>query len=295
MPLRDFLLSIIQLADKSVINHLLSEDLSAVSLINQGMTNRNFLINTNNRRYVVRVPGNGTNTFINREHEWENYQLMSGLEISVEEIYYNKDTSLRITPYIEDTFNASPIDKNKITVISRLLKKVHRAAVVLPGNFRWVEKLHSYEATAQANRIILPSSYYQLKENVMPLASFIYETREPLCPCHNDPVPENFIGDPTGTCYLIDWEYGGMNVPSWDLAAVVLEYNLTPEQTLQLLSTYYQDASIPSDAMERVIICGIYQDLLWYLWAMIMSVHGKDYCEYGNERLKRAQVNAGRI
>ncbi|SFW89440.1 protein kinase family protein [Chitinophaga sancti] len=128
MPLRNFLLSIIQLADKSVISNLLSEDLSAVSLINQGMTNRNSLVRTNNHRYVVRVPGNGTDTFINRQHEWENYQLMSGLEISVGEIYYNKETSLRITPSIEDTFHASPTEKNKIAVISRLLKKfiVHR-------------------------------------------------------------------------------------------------------------------------------------------------------------------------
>ena len=81
-------------------------------------------------------------------------------------------------------------------------------------------------------------------------------------PCHNNVAPENFKLDKDGRAYLIDWEYFGMNDPSWDVAAYILESRLTEESVRYLLVDYY--GGIPTAEEElKIKMCMIEQDLSW--------------------------------
>jgi len=61
----------------------------------------------------------------------------------------------------------------------------------------------------------------------------------PLCFCHNDPTPGNFIASPAGELHFIDWEYAGLCHPGFDLAGLVLGAELTAEQVDLLLTAYW--------------------------------------------------------
>jgi thiamine kinase-like enzyme len=63
-------------------------------------------------------------------------------------------------------------------------------------------------------------------------------TIPPLCFCHNDPTPANFIASPEGQLQLIDWEYAGLGHPGFDLAGLVVGANLNMEQVGVLLTAY---------------------------------------------------------
>ena len=48
----------------------------------------------------------------------------------------------------------------------------------------------------------------------------------PSAPCHCDPLSENFIDDGT-RAWIVDFEYGGMNDPMWDLGDLIIEASLS--------------------------------------------------------------------
>lgn len=61
---------------------------------------------------------------------------------------------------------------------------------------------------------------------------------EPLCFCHNDPTPGNFIAAPDGGLHLIDWEYAGRCHPGFDLGGLAAGADLTEELVVVLLTAY---------------------------------------------------------
>jgi len=109
-------------------------------------------------------------------------------------------------------------------------------------------------------------------------------------PCHNDTVPENFIVAPNGISRLIDWEYAGMNDPSWDVAAYILESRLSEEAIQYLLLEYY--GKLPSPQERLKIKCYMMaQDLLWTVWALVRHYSGDDFLDYCCIRYERFRKN----
>ena len=99
-------------------------------------------------------------------------------------------------------------------------------------------------------------------------------------------MPENFIESPQGRLYLIDWEYSSMNDPMWDLAALFLESEFTPQEEEAFLSHYESDQTPVS--REKIAIYKILQDTIWSLWTVYKEEQGADFGDYGVNRYQRA-------
>ena len=56
--------------------------------------------------------------------------------------------------------------------------------------------------------------------------------------CHNDLLCENFIVDADGKMWIIDWEYGGMTDPYFDLGDFVMEHPFSREEERLIIETY---------------------------------------------------------
>ena len=111
-----------------------------------------------------------------------------------------------------------------------------------------------------------------------------------LKPCHNDTLASNFIKSGEGKIFLIDWEYGGMNDPMWDIAAYCLENELSEEEEELFLKVYFQ-GDVEEKYKIRVLINKIYQDFLWSIWTNIKEANGDDFGSYGIDRYTRAKMN----
>lgn len=48
-------------------------DIANIQVIKSGMTNRSFLFSVNDEKYMMRIPGEGTSTLVNRANECDNY------------------------------------------------------------------------------------------------------------------------------------------------------------------------------------------------------------------------------
>lgn len=112
----------------------------------------------------------------------------------------------------------------------------------------------------------------------------------PLCPCHNDLVPENLVKSGDDKIYLIDWEYAGMNDPVWDLAAHSLESSFSSKDDELFLSLYFTEG-ITDEIRTRFMMHKIFQDFIWSLWTVYREAEGDDFGDYGINRHNRAIKN----
>ena len=108
--------------------------------------------------------------------------------------------------------------------------------------------------------------------------------------CQNDLLSENFIIDADGKMWIIDWEYGGMTDPYFDLGDLVMEHPYSREEERLIIETYF--GQMDERLFGRMMLYKIVSGVWWDVWAMIQHTVSKidfDYMEWAMERVGRAE------
>ena len=79
------------------------DEISDITKLTAGMTNRSYIFRYNNERYIVRIPGVGTDTIINRKEEAAVYNAVNGKGICEDIIYINPEDGYKISKFLENT------------------------------------------------------------------------------------------------------------------------------------------------------------------------------------------------
>lgn len=257
-----------------------------------GLTNYNYIMDIGGTEYVVRQPGGMTNEMIDRKIEKINTAIACELGLNSECFCFDEISGIKISIYIPNSKNiaqADPCKPSNLKAVSDLMKRIHESPKHFPNIFDWKGELAKYETIVKELNGDFFFDYAELKNRLIDFMEKNIGAAISL-PCHNDTVPENFIVDETGKSWLVDWEYSGMNDPSWDVAAYVLESRLTEEAIDFLFREYY--GQLP-DGEEILKLKGFMmaQDLLWTVWALIRHYNGEDFLDYCNIRYERFRRN----
>ncbi|MBS8265747.1 winged helix-turn-helix transcriptional regulator [Mesobacillus boroniphilus] len=259
-----------------------------------GMTNKNYKVTIGDKEYVLRVPGNGTEKMISRSEEKVNSSLASELGIDTELLYFNDETGIKVSELIPnaETLNSKTAKREDyMTLTAGILNKLHHSGIKMANTFNVFEKIEEYELLLKEVNGSTYSGYEEVKSQVMKLKQQFDAMVFDFVPCHNDTVPENFVKSGEEGIYLIDWEYGGMNDPMWDIAAHSLECNFSSEEEELFLTIYLDQELIPGEIKKRILMNKIYQDLLWSVWTNIKEAKGDDFGNYGIDRFNRVKEN----
>ena len=271
---------------KAKIASLLSAD-EEIQIVEQlgGMTNQNYLVKTTSNQYIVKFFGKGTDKLIDRQNEKYNLELLKDLKLDVENYLFDIEAGIKVNQYIEnaETLNFNTI-KTKFEKIAPILQTIHASGKELKGEFAPFEEIKKYESLIQGE--ISYPNYEDVRKSVLSLKNELEKIGIEKKSCHIDLVPENFIEGPDGHLYLIDWEYSSMNDPMWDLAALFLESEFTPEEETDFLA-YYEGDKTPV-SREKIRIYKILQDIIWSLWTIYKEENGADFGDYGITRYNRA-------
>ena len=271
---------------KEKIASLLSgdEEIQSVEQLG-GMTNQNYLVKTTNNQYIVKFFGKGTDKLIDRKNEKFNIELLKDLKLDVENYLFDIEAGIKVNQYIEnaETLNLNTI-KTKFEKIAPILQTIHASGKELKGEFASFDEIKKYESLIQGE--IYYPNYEAVRKSVFSLKNELEKIGVDKKSCHIDLVPENFIEGPDGHLYLIDWEYSSMNDPMWDLAALFLESEFTPEEEADFLA-YYEGDKTPV-SREKIRIYKILQDIIWSLWTIYKEENGSDFGDYGISRYNRA-------
>ena len=250
-----------------------------------GMTNQNYLVQTSSNRYIVKFFGKGTEKLIDRQNEKFNLELLKDLKLDVENYLFDIEAGIKVNQYIEnaETLDSATI-KTKFEKIAPILQTIHASGKELKGEFAPFDEIKKYESLIQGE--IYYPNYEAVRKSVFSLKEELEKIGVDKKSCHIDLVPENFIEGPDGHLYLIDWEYSSMNDPMWDLAALFLESEFTPEEEADFLA-YYESEKTPV-SREKIRIYKILQDIIWSLWTIYKEENGADFGDYGITRYNRA-------
>ena len=271
---------------KEKIASLLSgdEEIQSVEQLG-GMTNQNYLVKSTSNQYIVKFFGKGTDKLIDRQNEKFNLELLKDLKLDVENYLFDIEAGIKVNQYIEnaETLDSTTI-KSKFEKIAPILQTIHASGKELRGEFAPFEEIKKYESLIQGE--ISYPNYDAVRKSVFSLKEELEQIGIEKKSCHIDLVPENFIESPDGHLYLIDWEYSSMNDPMWDLAALFLESEFTPEEEEDFLA-YYESEKTPV-SREKIRIYKILQDIIWSLWTIYKEENGADFGDYGISRYNRA-------
>lgn len=252
-----------------------------------GLTNKNFKIDINDKSYILRIPGACTDVMIDRVSEEMNNKIASDLGINANCIYFDNKTGIKITEFIENARTLNHITcktEENLLFVANVLKKIHNSEIKFKNKFDFFYELEKYEKLVTDKKLFNFYKDYDKEKNLFlaEFKNFICENPLDYKSCHNDCVCENFVSNGS-RLYLIDWEYSGLNDPSWDFASYILENSLSKEEYEKLLGYYYGN-KIP---YEKIEMFKHFQDLLWSVWSIAKCCNGEDYLEYGIDRYNR--------
>lgn len=257
-----------------------------------GLTNHTYCVAFQTKRYVFRLPGEGTEKMINRHNERISTELACGLGIDAPLIMFDDQTGIKIAEYIEESETMSPEtlqDPDTIKDVAAVLRKLHLSGIDTKVPFDVFGMAEEYEQLIRSYKVSLFEDYGDIRGKV-----FLIRQRmkggSTLVPCHNDPLCENWIKTEK-RMYLIDWEYAGMNEGMWDVADVAIEAHLN-EKASDLLLDAYLGHKADKDEKMNFTANEIYLDFLWSLWGKTrVPFDGGTMEEYALERFVRLKKN----
>lgn len=262
-----------------------------ISILKKGMTNRSFLFSCEEKKYIMRIPGEGTDRLINRSQEYHVYQTLNGKKICDPVIYMNPVNGYKITEFISGARCCNPCCSEDVKKCMGKLRTLHEMRLKTEHRFDLFEKIDLYESFWNGEQSVY-RDYVETKKNILSLKSYIDNLQPEECLTHIDAVPDNFLlvkeTDGTEQIFLIDWEYAGMQDPHVDLAMFSIYSFYDREHIDQLIDVYFQGAcehSIRIKIYCYVAICG----LLWSNWCEYKRNLGVEFGEYSLRQYRYAK------
>ena len=259
-----------------------------IEILKKGMTNRSFLFNCKGKRYIMRIPGEGTGQLIDRE---EDYRAIAGEKVCDDIVYMNPRNGYKITEYLETARVCNPTDLKDVRACMRTLRRFHEKKLKVKHEFDVFGQIEFYEQLWNGTSSIY-KDYVETKENVFLLKSYIDKHVEERVLTHIDAVPDNFLfvktADGSEVVRLIDWEYAGMQDPHVDIAMFCIYSFYDKQEVDQLISIYFEDKC--PDEIRVKIYCYIAAcGLLWSNWCEYKRNCGIEFGEYSLRQYRYAK------
>jgi len=263
-----------------------------------GLTNRNFVIEHDTGRYVLRIAGAGTAEYIDRAVEAHNARVAASAGVSAEVLFFDPDDGLMLARHIDDCVTMTPAlfteRPGAPGRAARALRQMHRCGEEFRFRFELFSMIDDYLGILDRVGATLPDGYHQVVADAEAVREALAAHPAELAPCHCDPLCENFLDDGE-RMWVVDWEYSGMNDPLWDLGDVSVEAGFDAARDREMMEAYC-DGPAPPAVFGRMVIYKAMCDLLWTLWGLIQHANNNpadDFWAYAINRFERCKALMG--
>lgn len=262
------------------------KDIHNIHTLKKGMTNRSFIFTVNNKRYIMRIPGEGTDKLIDRREEYDVYQRVKKESYTETILYLNPNNGYKISEFLENTRNSDSNNVQDVKKSMSVLRKFHNQNYQVDHTFDLWKQIDFYESlrkTASAYR-----DYEEIKDWVLKLKPFIEDNVTKWSLCHIDANYDNFLIDQNNNVFLIDWEYAGMQDPDLDIAMYAIYAGYTKEKIDQLINIYYEN-KVSENIRYKIYAYVAVGGLLWSNWCEYKQALGLDFGEYSLAQYRYAK------
>lgn len=267
------------------------DQITNIEILKKGMTNRSFLFCCNDKQYIMRIPGEGTQALINRREEAEVYSIIKDKQLCDNILYINPENGYKITECFHNARNCNPLNPAETLRCMHKLRTFHEKKLKVSHSFDIFKQIEFYESLRGGSPSVY-RDYQQTKEHVFSLQAYINKYKAPEVLTHIDAVPDNFIFIPTDDgqeeIRLIDWEYAGMQDPHVDIAMFCIYALYDRTQTDTLIDQYFIHGC--SHEIRLKIYCYIAAcGLLWSNWCEYKRSAGIEFGEYSLRQYRYAK------
>ena len=272
-----------------------------VEPMNGARTNINYHVIASNTSYAMRIPGEGTNGYIDRSCEIANLRKVSKTFDFVPDVLYaDAETGLLVCEYLTGARGLSLEDTGNDNVIAGTagrLAQLHFSRLKFGNIFDLSRTKARYQELLDSTGYELPTDIVR-NSSALEAALTEYEGRygKRLAPCHIDPNMANFM-ERDGAYFLVDWEYSGMCNPLFDVANMVMTDCLNEVAEGRFLRAY-EEASEVDINKEEYLLIKVAADYMWLFWHLIKLSQGQmvEYNEFSwRNRLNRALGNLRKL
>ena len=269
-----------------------------------GITNKLFRVQSEKGDYTVRIYGDKTDLFINRDYEAHTIQEMAKVGVASNMIKYMPEIGVTIVEFIGDSIvltNDHFQDPSFHSKIVAPIRKIHSSGVRLKKIFNPLVEVMKMSAILKG----IDAEYQEFDisgtiQRLIKLSSIINLPESEYTPCHNDLLADNFIlinddarDQYAEPMYIIDWEYGGMAPKYYDMADMFQEI-LVPRASEKSIVAEYCEGDNFDRTLFFIDLFKPFPDIYWFLWSLIQLNVSKiefDYYNYGKVKYENAVGN----
>jgi thiamine kinase-like enzyme len=294
MNMHDDTVTIRQLIDRLALFPGASPDAISINRLG-GQTNRVYRVGNGRDVLCLRLPGKGTEEYINRRVEMVAAEATAKAGVSPEVVHFDPATGVMVTCFLDHAVTMSPAlfatRPGAPERAGRTFRTLHQSGAVFDFRFELFAMIDAYLGILAGKTVAFPDGYHQGLEEAEAVRAALAAHPVALKPCHCDPLAENFLDTGEGM-WIVDWEYSGMNDPMWDLGDLSVEANLSPEAEEAMLAAYFGREASAFDR-GRMVIYKAMCDLLWTLWGLIQLANenpAEDFSAYARDRFARCRT-----
>jgi thiamine kinase-like enzyme len=260
-----------------------------------GLTNRVYRIAHEARAVCLRIPGKGTEEYINRQAEAVAARGAAAAGVSPRVILANAEAGVMVTEFIAGTVTMTPaLFASRAGApgrAGRAFRQLHDSGARFDFRFELFAMIDRYMTLLETKPITFPEGYRAALADAARIRAALAAHPASLAPCHCDPLSENFL-DTGERMWIVDWEYSGMNDPMWDLGDLAVEAEFDSAAEEEMLRAYFAGSAGAFDR-GRMVIYKAMCDLLWTLWGLIQVANANpadDFQAYAENRFRRCRT-----
>ena len=260
-----------------------------------GLTNLVFRVASGGNTWCLRLPGKGTEEYINRADEAQAAREAARAGVSPEVVDAQPESGIMVTKFIDGAKTMTPdlfkSIKGSPARAGQAFRALHRSGAQFNFRFELFSMIDEYLEILSGKTVDFPEGYHDLLTDSEGVRKALEAHPLPSAACHCDPLCENFL-DTGERMWIVDWEYSGMNDPMWDLGDLSVEAGFDAAQDEEMISAYF-GGEPRADELGRIVIYKAMCDLLWTLWGLIQHANdnpAEDFWAYSTGRFKRCRT-----
>jgi thiamine kinase-like enzyme len=256
---------------------------AALEPVRGGLSNHAWQAEQGEQRYFVRLGGPESATLgVDRESERTLLAIVAAAGLAPPLVACDPSNGLLVTQYVaggpwrrEDAHEARNIER-----IADRLRRLHGLepasgirTIDFAAQARSLETQLGTLAPLGTVRVVAAA----VRRVADPAFELLASRRPRLVPCHNDLHHLNLLDDGS-RLWIVDWEYGGVGDPLFDLASYACQHEFTGDERATLLDAYAAGSAIEAPALDAACAAFDYVQWLWYSICAVRHPHaGREY------------------
>ena len=263
--------------------------------IHGGITNANFrvIFSDGPETCFVKVPGRGTEAFIDRRTAHQAAMNAGSLGLGPRVLHFFPDTGIEVSEFVEGYRSCNNLDFQDPPVREMAIdcyRRFHGAPALAQTKTVFdmidehVEQSRDLAASPPPDHVWL-AKQYRLARDALTASGL------DIVPCFNDPMPMNFMLNPArDRMLMIDYEYASNNDRCYELGIWFGEMFFSETVEYELIERYFgrRDARI----FARCQLHKALADIKWGYWSLVQMKQSAltfDFSKYGAWKFMRAR------